>query len=153
MLLYLKTLALFLVIDMVWLGVVAREFYSRQIGFLLTDNVNWAAAIIFYLLFVYGLVVFAISPALLAKSAVKALKLGGLFGLICYATYDLTNLATLSGWPVLVTVVDMVWGTVLGGLVAYLSYFLNGYQRGGVVQGLGKSKQTGDPRKQERATV
>jgi uncharacterized membrane protein len=116
--LYLVTLAVFFVIDMVWLGVVAKGFYRKHLGALLSPKVNWAAALLFYLLFIVGLVVFVIRPALAQGEPFKALLLGGFFGLISYATYDLSNLATLKDWPVIVTVVDLVWGTALGGLVS-----------------------------------
>jgi uncharacterized membrane protein len=116
--LYLITLAVFFVIDMVWLGVIAKGFYRKHLGALLSPKVNWAAALLFYLLFIVGLVVFVIRPALAQGEPFKALLLGGFFGLISYATYDLSNLATLKDWPVIVTVVDLVWGTALGGLVS-----------------------------------
>ncbi len=119
--LYLITLIVFFAIDMLWLGLVAKEFYRRYLGFLLSPKVNWASALLFYLLFVVGLLVFAVRPALLGGSPLQALGLGGLLGLICYATYDLTNLATIRDWPVIVTVIDLVWGTVLGGVVSFLS--------------------------------
>jgi uncharacterized membrane protein len=116
--LYLVTLAVFFVIDMIWLGVVAKGFYRKYLGSMLSPKVNWAAALFFYLLFIVGLVVFVIRPALASGEPLKALLLGAFFGLISYATYDLSNLATLKDWPVIVTVVDLVWGTTLGGLVS-----------------------------------
>jgi uncharacterized membrane protein len=119
--LYLITLAVFFLIDMVWLGVVAKGFYRRHLGSMLSPNVNWAAAILFYLLFIVGLIVFAIKPALVGGEPLKALFLGALLGLISYATYDLSNLATLKAWPLVVTIVDLVWGTVLGGAVSFVS--------------------------------
>ncbi len=120
--LYLATLAAFLVIDLTWLGWVARGFYRRQIGFLLSPSPNWPAAILFYLLFVVGLIIFAIGPGLQAGSLGRALRLGALFGLLTYATYDLSNLATLKDWPLLVTVVDMIWGVVLSTAVAGVGF-------------------------------
>ena len=99
---YVAALVGFLAIDMLWLGVVARGFYRRQLGFLLADQVNWWAAFSFYLLFVAGVLVFAVVPALQAGSLSRALLLGGLLGLLTYGTYDLTNLATVKGWPLLV---------------------------------------------------
>jgi uncharacterized membrane protein len=104
--LYLIALPVFLAIDMIWLGFIAKSFYAQQIGFLIKPNINWAAAILFYLLFIVGLVIFVISPAIEKGSWVYALFSGALFGFITYATYDLTNLATLKDWPLLVTVVD-----------------------------------------------
>ncbi|MFZ1549576.1 MAG: DUF2177 family protein [Microgenomates group bacterium] len=119
---YLVTLFVFFAIDMVWLGLIAKSFYQSQIGYLMKATPNWTAAIIFYLLFIVGLVVFVVAPSLAKQSWSQALLLGALFGLICYATYDLTNLATIKNWPILVTVVDLIWGTVLSASVSYISY-------------------------------
>lgn len=121
--LYLMTIPAFFLIDMIWLGTVATKFYQSQIGFLL-GPVNWAAAIIFYLLYIVGIIIFAVNPALEAGSLGKAVVLGALFGFFAYATYDLTNLSTIKDWPVLVTVVDLIWGTVLTSSVAGVSYYL-----------------------------
>lgn len=120
---YLLTVPAFFAIDMIWLGFVAQKFYQSQIGFLL-GPINWTAAIIFYLLYIIGIVVFAVQPALLAGSLGKAVALGALFGFLAYATYDLTNLATIKDWPLLVTIVDLAWGTVLTGSVAAAGYYL-----------------------------
>jgi uncharacterized membrane protein len=86
--------------------------------------VNWLAAILFYLVFVVGLIVFVITPALEKNSWVMALLLGALFGFITYATYDLTNLATIKDWPIIVTIIDLVWGTFLAAAVSVVSYFI-----------------------------
>ena len=120
--LYLCTLLAFFAIDMVWLGLVARGFYREHLGYLLRPDPNWAAAIVFYLLFVAGLLVFVVVPNLLAGSAKKVLIRGGFFGLITYATYDLTNLATVRDWPWIVTVVDLAWGSILGAAVSCLGF-------------------------------
>jgi uncharacterized membrane protein len=120
--LYCIALPIFFAADMVWLGVAAKNFYAKQIGFLMKANVNWAAAILFYLLFLVGLVVFVIAPAVERGSWVRALLFGALFGLISYATYDLTNLATLKDWPLVLTVVDLTWGMVLAGSVSVGTY-------------------------------
>jgi uncharacterized membrane protein len=117
-------LLVFFGIDMVWLVLVAKKFYQDHIGFLMKPDINWPAAIIFYLLFIIGLVIFVISPAIEKRSWVHALLYGALFGLITYATYDLTNLATLKDWPMLVTVVDLIWGTVLASSVSLITYFI-----------------------------
>jgi uncharacterized membrane protein len=122
--LYFIALPVFFAIDMIWLGLVAKNFYAKQIGFLMKADVNWIAAIIFYLLFVVGLVLFVITPALEKHSWVNAFLFGALFGLIAYATYDLTNLATIKDWPLLVTIVDLIWGMVLAALVSVISYFI-----------------------------
>jgi uncharacterized membrane protein len=120
--LYLITLAAFLSIDMIWLGLVARTLYRNYLGFLMAPKPNWLAAIIFYLLFVLGLLIFVILPGVKENALGATLLRAALFGLITYATYDLTNLATLKDWPVFITVVDMVWGTILSVAVGYIGY-------------------------------
>ncbi len=122
--LYLIALPIFFMVDMIWLAVIAKNFYKNQIGFLMKPDVNWTAAIIFYLLFLVGVVLFVIEPALEKKNLMFALSRGALFGLITYATYDLTNLATLKDWPLKVVVVDMIWGAVLSGTVCGSSYWI-----------------------------
>lgn len=122
--LYLSSLAVFLAIDFVWLGFVARDFYKKNLGYLLAEQPNWFAAGLFYLLFVAALNVFVVAPALQAQSFVRAVVLGALFGLTTYATYDLTNHATVRDWPWIVTVVDLIWGTVLSALVAIAGYLI-----------------------------
>jgi uncharacterized membrane protein len=122
--LFIIALPVFFVIDMVWLVLVAKKFYQEQIGFLMRPDINWFAAIVFYLLFIAGLIVFVISPAVEKHSWVHALLFGALFGLITYATYDLTNLATLKDWPLLVTVVDLIWGTVLASAISVITYLI-----------------------------
>ena len=122
--LFIIALPVFFVIDMVWLVLVAKKFYQGQIGFLMKPDINWFAAIIFYLLFIAGLIIFVISPAVEKHSWVHALIFGALFGLITYATYDLTNLATLKDWPILVTVVDLIWGTVLASSISLITYLI-----------------------------
>jgi uncharacterized membrane protein len=123
--LFLIALPVFFAIDMVWLVLVAKKFYQNQIGFLLRPDINWAAAIIFYLLFIAGLVTFVISPAVEKHSWSHAVLFGALFGLITYATYDLTNLATMKDWPLTVTIVDLLWGSVLAASVSVLTYLIN----------------------------
>lgn len=110
--------------DMVWLGVIAKNFYTKQIGVLMAPKVNWVAAVLFYLLFLVGLVIFVIAPAIEKDSWGRAITLGALFGLITYATYDLTNLATLKNWPLSLTVVDLVWGSVLAASVSTGTFFI-----------------------------
>ncbi len=125
--LYLASLAAFLLIDLTWLGLVARGFYRKQIGYLLAPTTNWTAAIIFYLLFVGGLLYFAVLPGLQANSLGKTLLLGAFFGLLTYATYDLTNLATIKDWPLLLTVVDIAWGITLSVLVSTAAFFIGNW--------------------------
>jgi uncharacterized membrane protein len=108
---------------MFWLGVIAKGFYQEKLVSFL-GPVNWTAAIIFYLIFIVGILVFAVAPALESQSVMKALVLGALFGFFTYATYDFTNLATLKDWPVIVVFVDVLWGMVLSGCVATVSYLI-----------------------------
>ncbi len=122
--LYAIALPVFFAIDMLWLGVIAKNFYRAQIGSLLKPDVNWTAAIIFYLIFIAGMVVFVIEPAVEKRSWIQALCMGALFGFVCYATYDLTNLAVAKDWPLLVTIVDLIWGAVLAASVSSITYFI-----------------------------
>jgi uncharacterized membrane protein len=122
--LYAIALSVFFAIDMLWLGLVARNFYRSQIGHLMKPDVNWAAAIIFYLIFIGGLVVLVIAPAMEKVSWTHAMLFGALFGLVCYSTYDLTNLAVAKDWPILVTIVDLIWGTVLSTSVSIITYII-----------------------------
>lgn len=124
--LYLTSVPIFFLIDMLWLGLIARNFYQSQLGHLM-GNVNWTAAIIFYLIFLVGLTFFAIYPSVTSGTVVTALMLGALFGFFTYATYDLTNLATLRDWPLPVVIVDIIWGTVLGASVAAATYLVNSW--------------------------
>ena len=125
LLVYAITLPIFFGIDLVWLGVVANQFYPRHLGHLLAAQVQWIPAILFYLLFIAGIVFFAVKPAIEAGRARLALVNGAFLGLVAYATYDLTNQATMRDWPVIVTVVDLIWGTVLTGTVAVVSYLVS----------------------------
>lgn len=122
--LYAITLPVFFAVDMVWLGVVAKNFYAKHIGFLMRTPPNWYAAILFYLLFIAGLVVFVISPTIDKGQWQYAVLLGGFFGLVTYATYDLTSQAVIKDWPLIVTVIDMVWGAVLAASVSGISYLI-----------------------------
>jgi uncharacterized membrane protein len=120
--LYPVAIAAFLIIDLLWLGVVARSFYQAQMGHLMKENVNWFAAVAFYLVFVVGIVILVVMPALDRQSLLQAIVLGALFGLVTYAAYDLTNLATLEGFPVTVAIVDLAWGAVLCSSVSAVTY-------------------------------
>ncbi len=121
--LYLATLFAFFAIDMAWLGLIARSFYRKQLGFLLSPHTNWVAAIIFYLLFVGGILVFVVLPGLEDDSLRTTILRAALFGLVTYATYDLTNLATVKNWPLAVTIVDLAWGTFLSIAVSCAGFF------------------------------
>jgi uncharacterized membrane protein len=117
----LTTLVVFLLLDGIWLGLVAPDFYQAQLGDRLAPQFDWRAAAGVYLLLVLGLVEFVVTPGLRGGSLGAATARGGLFGLVTYATYDLTNLATLADWPLLMVAVDMAWGTVLCALVTLIS--------------------------------
>ena len=121
--LYLLTVPVFFLIDIVWLGWLGREFYRKQIGFILSDRVNWWAAGAFYLVYIAGILIVAVIPALEREQAARAVVWGALFGFFTYATYDLTNMATIEGWPLAMVVVDVLWGTILCALVATVSFF------------------------------
>ena len=120
--LYLLTVPIFFAIDMIWLGIIAKGLYRKKLGYILKPQVNWLAALIFYLLFIVGILIFAVLPALQKERIIDALLMGALFGFFTYATYDLTNLATLKDWPLVIVFLDIIWGMVLCGLVSLLSY-------------------------------
>ena len=115
---------IFFIIDILWLGLFAKNMYQSQIGFILAKKPNWYAAIVFYILYIVFLMIFAILPALQTSSLNDAMLYGALYGFITYATYDLTNLATLEKWPVKVTFIDIIWGTFLGFSVSTLTYLI-----------------------------
>ncbi len=123
--LYLVALIAFFAIDITWIGFIAKNFYQKQIGYLLAPQVNWSAALAFYLLFIGALVFFVIAPAVEAKSLTQAILWGAFFGLVTYATYDLTNLATTKDWPLLVTLVDMAWGAFLASAISTVTYLVS----------------------------
>lgn len=115
---YLATLVVFAVVDFIWLGFVAKDFYRTSIGHLMADRFNIPAAIAFYLIYVVGVVIFAVIPGMESGNLAKAALLGSAFGFFAYATYDLTNLATLRDWPIGVTLADIAWGSVVTGVAA-----------------------------------
>lgn len=122
--LYLLTIPLFFAIDLLWLGVVARDLYQQNLAHLLSPKVNWPAAFAFYLVYIAGILLFAVRPGLADGSLAKAALWGALFGFFTYATYDLTNLATLRDWPVKIVIIDICWGTLLCLSVASGSYLI-----------------------------
>lgn len=125
--LYVVTLIFFLLIDFLWLGVITPGFYFKQLGYIMRKDIYWVPAFLFYLLYSIGILVFAVIPALRKRTPTGALLYGSLYGLFCYTTYDLTNYATITGWPLVVTIVDIIWGTVLSGSVAAFGYII-GYR-------------------------
>lgn len=117
------TTFVFFAIDILWLGLIAKNFYREKLAFIFTGDVNWVAAIIFYFLYIIGILYFVILPGFEHKNWMLVLFNGAFLGFLCYATYDLTNMATIKQWPFIVVIVDIIWGTVLTGSVAVLSYF------------------------------
>jgi uncharacterized membrane protein len=122
--LYALTVPVFFIIDLVWLGVVAKGFYQKNLKYILSPNVNWTAAIIFYLMYIAGILIFAVVPGVAKDSLRHAALWGALFGFFTYATYDLTNLALLKDWPLNIVIVDILWGVVLCTVVATLSFYI-----------------------------
>lgn len=116
--LYALTAVVFFAIDLVWLGVVAVNFYQRQMGDLMRPDPQWGAALAFYALYIAGILVFAVLPGVEADSLGRTVALGAFFGLVAYATFDLTSLALVRDFPPTMVVVDLIWGTVLTGSVA-----------------------------------
>ena len=121
---YAVSVPVFFAVDMIWLGVIAKGFYRKALEPLLTPNINWTAAIVFYFLFLVGILVFALLPGLKKQSFVYTVSMAALFGFIAYATYDLTNLATLRDWPLLMSMVDMLWGAFLSASTAGVTYLI-----------------------------
>jgi len=121
---YFIALIIFLIIDVFWLTIIAKNLYQKEIGYIMSDKPNFIAAGLFYLVFMAGLVFFVINPAIQKDSWSYALFAGMFFGLVTYATYDLTNLATLAKWPLKVTIIDLIWGSGIGGTVSILTFFV-----------------------------
>lgn len=122
--LYLLTVPLFFAIDLLWLGSIARTLYQKNLSHLLSPVVNWPAALVFYAIYIVGIILFAVRPALAEASPARAAIWGALFGFFTYATYDLTNLATLREWPLKIVIVDIAWGTFLCAVVAFGSFLI-----------------------------
>ncbi len=120
--LYGATAVVFFAIDLVWLGVVAQGFYQRHLGHLLRADVLWGPALLFYTLYIAGVLVFAVLPGLDARSLTRTVALGAFLGLVAYATFDLTSMALLRDFPLVVVVVDLVWGMVLTASVSAAAY-------------------------------
>ena len=121
---YAVSVPVFFVVDMIWLGLIAKGFYRKALEPLLTPNINWTAAIIFYFLFLVGILIFALLPGMEKRSLGHTVLMAALFGFIAYATYDLTNLATLREWPLMLSIVDMVWGSFLSASTAAITYLI-----------------------------
>jgi uncharacterized membrane protein len=109
-------------LDLVWLGVVARGFYQRHLGYIMRPDVQWVPAVLFYLIYVAALVVFVVMPAVEKQSLARALLLGAFFGLAAYAAYDLTSLALIKDYPLVAALVDLAWGATLSAVVSGAVY-------------------------------
>ncbi|MEJ2473193.1 MAG: DUF2177 family protein [Desulfobacterales bacterium] len=121
---YAASLLVFLAVDFIWLGWVAQSFYHRQLGELLSQRVNWPAAIAFYMIYIVGLIIFCVAPALSRASLVNAMVLGALYGFFTYATYELTNYALIRNWPAALVPVDIAWGVILCTVVSTGGYLV-----------------------------
>lgn len=121
---YIATMVVFLAIDAVWLSTMSSRLYRPALGDMLAETPNWTAAILFYAIYIAGIVIFAIAPALDGGSWRAAATRGALLGFVAYATYDLTNQATLKNWPVAITLADLAWGTLLTGFSATIGYLI-----------------------------
>lgn len=121
---YAVTFIVLIVVELIWLLVLAKELYKKELGYIMKEKPSLAPAAIFGLLFVLGLVFFVVNPALTKGDWSYALLAGILYGLITYATYTLTNLANLEAWPLKVSLIDLIWGVVLGGSVSTISFFI-----------------------------
>ena len=122
--LYCLTVPIFFLVDILWLGFIAKQFYQNHLGFLLRPQVNWVAAIVFYLIYIVGILIFGVLPGIKARSGTQALIFGSLYGFFTYATYELTNMALIENWPFKVVVVDILWGVILCSIVSVASFFV-----------------------------
>ncbi len=113
-----------IVLDLLWIGVVGRGFYKAQLGAMLRPDVVWSAALLFYVIFALAIAYFVIAPALATHSMSKLLISAAFFGLAAYAAYDLSNLATLVGWPLPLTIVDLIWGMLVTTATASGAYLI-----------------------------
>ena len=125
--LFLVSFITFLVLDAIWLGLVARGVYSKHLSLYLTDNVIWSSALIFYVIFNIGLLIFVILPSIDKNSYMTLVVYSLLYGLVTFATYDLTNLATIKDWPIIVSVVDMLYGMFVAFSSASVAFYANKY--------------------------
>jgi uncharacterized membrane protein len=121
---YAVVLVVFLAIDSIWLSTAGRTIYMTEIGQLLRDRPNFVVAFVFYALYAFGLLVFVVQPALSESGYSRAVVYGGFFGLVAYATYDMTNLATLKGFTAKIAMIDLAWGTVLSAAVSVASVWV-----------------------------
>lgn len=124
LLVFIITMVIFAAIDLIWLGYLAKNLYEQKIGFVMADKINWIAALIFYIMYIGGILYFVIFPSLETGEWQTALLKGAILGVLCYGTYDLTNMATLKNWPYEIVIIDILWGAFLTGLTSTLSYII-----------------------------
>lgn len=122
--LYFITLFTCLTIDLTWIGLIAKNFYRNHLGYLMNESFNLPLGLLFYALFACALIVFVIIPAQEKQSLQRALMLGFFFGLITYSAYDLTNQATIKNWPVIITIVDMMWGAIMAAATSSITFYI-----------------------------
>ena len=122
---YLSFLVALVAIDLVWLLGLAKNLYRDQMGDLMASEPKLIAGLAFYLIYALGVCIFVIMPALSKQSWIYAVQYGALFGLFCYMTYDLTNLATIKNWPLMITIIDLIWGSLVTATTASVSYYLS----------------------------
>lgn len=118
------TFIVFMGIDLIWLGFVAKNIYAKYLGYLMAPTINWVAAFVFYVIFNVGVLYFVIAPSLVDRDFMQLVIRAMLFGFVTYATYDLTNLATIRDWPITITIIDLIWGTTLSTSVSIISYLI-----------------------------
>jgi uncharacterized membrane protein len=114
-----------LVIDAIWIGGVMKGFYKANLGYIMADTIKWLPALIFYVLYIGALVYFVVIPGAQGGNISETIMRAAFFGLVAYATYDLTNHATLTGWPWIVTVIDMAWGSLLTGFLGGVGFYVS----------------------------
>ena len=120
--LFIITAAIFFALDMLWIGLIARNFYREKLSFIFTGEVRWIPIVIFYSIYIAGILYFVLIPGFAQHDWKMVLLNGALLGLLCYATYDLTNMGTIKQWPLVVTVVDIIWGSFVTAAVSVISY-------------------------------
>lgn len=120
---YFIALLSFFAMDMLWLGVIFKNYYKQKLGFVLSPAPNWAVAIVFYIVYIAGILFFAINPSFKEMDWKVAIVNGALLGGLCYATYDLTNMATIAKWPLDIVIIDILWGMIITGSVSAITYF------------------------------
>lgn len=121
---YAVTFTIFTVIELIWLLLIAKNLYEKELGYIMKEKPNLIAAVVFMLIFVAGLVFFVVNPALAKENWAYALFAGIFYGLVTYATYTLTNLSNLDSWPIKVSIIDLIWGLILGGSVSTISFLI-----------------------------